>query len=356
MSAPFEPRSAAVRRAGTNGYLRMTLRCARNVYDATDRRMAEATALAKWLSESASAFKLADADIPDEDALDRARCRGIAVQDWRKIGVALKDATRSVPDGRDTMIGRWLEVIAETLSLDPLEADILSLALHYRLEKRVDKLFDCLSESHGGPEQFHRDSALIALLLNAPVADVDSRLAIGARLQASGLLTLTHYEGLTVLERLLVLLRRDVSPEADLYDQLRGATTAEPLPWDAFAHLGREADLAAAILRAALDRRESGVNILLYGPPGTGKTSFAPTLAARIGARLRPVCPKRTNRTVSRAVTIGLPDCGWPRGSRRLGIRYCCSTKRRTCSSVGASPWTSRCRRPASLFTVCWSA
>jgi len=35
--------------------------------------------------------------------------------------------------------------------------------------------------------------------------------------------------------------------------------------------------------------RESGLNILLYGPPGTGKTSFAATLAARVGARLRPV-------------------------------------------------------------------
>ena len=43
------------------------------------------------------------------------------------------------------------------------------------------------------------------------------------------------------------------------------------------------------MLRAALAGRESGVNILLYGPPGTGKTSFAATLAARVGARLRPV-------------------------------------------------------------------
>lgn len=43
-------------------------------------------------------------------------------------------------------------------------------------------------------------------------------------------------------------------------------------------------------MRAALDGREvSVINILLYGPPGTGKTSFAATLAARVGACLRPV-------------------------------------------------------------------
>ena len=60
--------------------------------------------------------------------------------------------------------------------------------------------------------------------------------------------------------------------------------------WDAFAHLGRPTSLAAELLRAALARREPGLNILLYGPPGTGKTSFAATLAAKAGARLRRRC------------------------------------------------------------------
>src|SRR5262249_48093243 len=83
--------------------------------------------------------------------------------------------------------------------------------------------------------------------------------------------------------------RRDISPSADLYDQLLGTPPIASLPWDAFAHLGREAEVAASVLRAAIARQESGVNILFYGPPGTGKTSFAATLAARVGAHLRPV-------------------------------------------------------------------
>jgi AAA+ superfamily predicted ATPase len=91
------------------------------------------------------------------------------------------------------------------------------------------------------------------------------------------------------LRRLCTLIGQDKMPAADLYDQLLGTTTADPLPWDAFVHLGPQAEVAASVLRAALDRREPGVNILLYGPPGTGKTSFAATLAARIGASLRPV-------------------------------------------------------------------
>jgi hypothetical protein len=83
MSAPFERRSPAARRVGTNGFLRLALRCARNVHDATDRRMPEAQVLAKWLGQNAAAFGLAEAAVPDDDELYRAKRRGVAVQDWR---------------------------------------------------------------------------------------------------------------------------------------------------------------------------------------------------------------------------------------------------------------------------------
>ena len=76
--------------------------------------------------------------------------------------------------------------------------------------------------------------------------------------------------------------------------------TAEPLPWDAFAHLGQQAEVAASVLRAALVGHEIGVNILLYGPPGTGKTSLAATLAAQVGANLRPVAGRVPGRGVAR--------------------------------------------------------
>jgi transitional endoplasmic reticulum ATPase len=289
MSAPFEQRPVATRRAGTNGFLRLALRCARNVHEATDRRMPEAHVLATWLSQSAAVFGLADAAVPDDEALHHAKRRGVAVGDWRKIGVALEEAGTCLPERQDVPIDRWLAAITETVALDPLEAEILALALHYRLDQRVERLFDLLSDCRGDPTRLRRDAALIALLLNASTADVDARLASDARLLASGLLRLQREGELEVLERLTALLRRNISPAADLYDQLLGTMTTEPLPWDAFTHLGREAEVAASVLRAALAGQESGVNILLYGSPGTGKTSFAATLATRIGARLRPV-------------------------------------------------------------------
>jgi hypothetical protein len=295
MSTTYKRRQTAARHVVANSFLHFALRCARNVYAATDRRMPEAPVLANWLGQNASAFGLADAVLPDDNALYRAKALGLAAEDWDKIGAALEQAEPRLPNLQDAPIDRWLAAMTETLALDPLEAEILALALHYQLDKRIVGLFDCLSDCSGGPTQFNRDAALMALLLNAPAADVDARLTFDARLLASGILRVQCDGELEVLQRLTSLLRQNISPTADLYDQLLGTTTAEPLPWGAFAHLGRVAELAAAVVRAALDGQESGVNILLYGPPGTGKTSFAATLAARIGARLRPVAEADDN-------------------------------------------------------------
>ena len=278
--------TAPARHVGANRPFNSVLDYARNIYAASDRRMPEGRALAMWLGQTASALGLAEAAVPDDEALHRTRRGSISLRDWHKIGAALDEAEARQPRRRND---RWLAKIAKTLSLDRLETEILSLALQYHLDLRIERLFDHLSDCRGRPTRLQRDAALIALLLKASAGAVDSRLAPDAKLQASGLLRVERHGELQALERLTALMRRDILPEADLYDQLLGKMTAEPLPWDAFAHLGRQAEVAASVLRAALVGHEIGVNILLYGPAGTGKTSFAATLAAQVGANLRPV-------------------------------------------------------------------
>ena len=288
MSAPLA-RHPVTRGVASSGSL-LALECARNVHAAMDRRMPEAGALASWLAQSATAFGLSDADIPgDPDDFGRSHRRGVPAPDWRKIDAALAAALAGLPDAFDAPADRWIAAIAAALELDHLAARILALALHYKLDQRVGRLFDAMSECRGGVTQFSRDAGLIAMLLRESTAEVATRLTGGAKLLASGLLQLDRGGCLSVLSRLKLLIRQDVSPAADFYDQLLGATEAEPLPWEAFAHLGLEAEVAVSVLRAALAGKEGGVSILLYGPPGTGKTSFAATLAARVGARLRPV-------------------------------------------------------------------
>ena len=85
MSVPFERQSATLRHGGTKDFLRLAARCARNVYDATDRHMPEALTLAQWLSQCTRVFGLADESVPDDDALHRAKRRGSSLRTGRRL-------------------------------------------------------------------------------------------------------------------------------------------------------------------------------------------------------------------------------------------------------------------------------
>ena len=272
------------------GKSRVALRYAGLAYAGLDRHMDEADALTRWLAKYARALGLSDTQAPEDERLADAK-HGVAVtaEAWREVGRSLEAGRRLAAQDPATDSERWAAAVAEALRLDPLEADILALAMHYALDRSTEKLFDALSSAGQGRCNFYVAPYLIALLLGESPPEVQARLATSARLQSSGLLTADEDNDLHLLPRLGALVGRGVPLGLDLAGQLLGSAASEPLDWRSFAHLGREADIAAALLRAALAQREPGINILLYGPPGTGKTSFAAALAARVGAPLRPV-------------------------------------------------------------------
>jgi transitional endoplasmic reticulum ATPase len=258
MNASLGRRRSPERRLATGGTI-LALSCAQSVYSTIDRRAPEACTLASWLTQSAAAFALTDAALPsDGEDSGRSRRRGITFQDGRRIGDALDLAAAGLSNLVDGPAERWIAAIGKALELDPLATRILTLALYYRLDQRVERLFDGMSECRGGRTTLHRDARLIALLLQAPIAEVAGRLTTKAKLLASGLLRIERHGDLSVLDRLLSLIRQDVPPGVDFYDQLLGSIASEPLPWEAFTHLGREAEVAASVLRAALVRREAG--------------------------------------------------------------------------------------------------
>jgi transitional endoplasmic reticulum ATPase len=260
--------------------------CARNVHSGTSHRALDARVLCGWFAETSD-----DIDPDFEEVLCHTPSgpsahRPVSLAVWRRVGKALAAAGVSPPSSAKNLLDLWLDALEAGLALDPMDRDILALILNYQLDHRVERLFDALSRARGKPRQLRRDVPLIALLLKAPDREIDIHLAAGAKLRESGLLRIDWHDKIESMERLTKLIRRGVPPSPDLQSQLLGCITAEALPWEAFAHLGRVADVAAAVLRASVAGRETGVNILLYGPPGTGKTSFASALAARIGARL----------------------------------------------------------------------
>jgi transitional endoplasmic reticulum ATPase len=204
------------------------------------------------------------------------------------VGIRRSAQTRQMRQGQ-RIADEWILKLAEAFDLDAVDAAVFELALYYRLDRHVQSLFDTLIDNCHRGHNFQRDPELIALLLGIEAAEIETRLTPQARLLASGLVYQERDGELHVLDRLLRLIRCGAAADREIRDQLLGPTIAPTLDWQAFAHLGREAEIAASVLGAALARGESGVNILLYGPPGIGKTSFSATLANRVGANLRAV-------------------------------------------------------------------
>lgn len=268
----------------------LALHCAERVAQSVDRRMPEAGAIADWLGQNGAGLGLPEMELPDDAPLIRGkRTVGVPAPAWRRVLSAISTAVSALPEPGGAPADLWVDALGDRLGYDSLERAILSLAIHYQLDERVERLVDGLCIARGNPTQLSTDPALLGLLLAAEPAEVETRLQPTATLRASGILRVDRDGTLEPIHPLRRLVRSATAPRADLYDQLLGTISGTPLPWDAFEHLGPQATIAADLLRAAVAGRETGINILLYGPPGTGKTSFASTLAAQVGARLRPI-------------------------------------------------------------------
>ena len=268
------------------GGVHHAFRLADTVARSVDRRMPEAGGLAGWLDQDRAQLGLPDGE---DFATGNSRSTALPAPAWRRLRSAITRGMRTAPDQDTSPIERWLTLLADHLGFDAAERNILRLALLYRLDERVEHLVDFISTARGGPAHLQADIPLLALFSAAEPGAIEHALQPEGRLLASGLLRV-HDDGIfEPIDKLVSLIRSGSLPKADPFGQLLGPAAIDTLPWDAFAHLGQHARVAADLLAAAVARREPGVNILLYGPPGTGKTTFAAALAAHIGARLRPV-------------------------------------------------------------------
>ena len=262
---------------------------AARVFVATGRRTPEGAALLNWLRQCATSLGLDEADLPGDDVPTGRRSPGVPAEAWHGIGALLAAVLEDAPTPASSPATLWIEAFARTLGLDALEAAILGLGLHYAVDSRVERLADMVSEARGLAPHLSQDPAVLGMLAGGTPAEVEQRLAAGGRLLGTGLLRLDCDGDVHVVRRLSQLVRAAKLPDGQVYAQLLGKAAEPALPWPAFQHLGRPAEVAADVLRAAVAERAPGVHILLWGPPGTGKTTFAAALAAQAGAVLRPV-------------------------------------------------------------------
>ncbi|MBI3126071.1 MAG: ATP-binding protein [Candidatus Tectomicrobia bacterium] len=174
-----------------------------------------------------------------------------------------------------------LEVLADALGLDGLEAEILGLGVRAEASPAVLALCSGLKYRCGTEAP-----RMLALLLDARPGDVGRRLEPEAALVRTGLLRLGAFYkpsgygiDLDVLPRVSHALLSPSGGYADLLRRLLGEVARTHLAWEDFGHLAEERDLAARLLHGALESRARGVHVLLHGPTGTGKTELCKVIA-----------------------------------------------------------------------------
>lgn len=196
----------------------------------------------------------------------------------------------AMPLDTNLLLLRNLEMLAELLNLSLVEQAILGFAV---LLDRHQSFKEAISERDHGtttPMLFN----ILAQLIGVSVQEVRNALDEQGVLISTDLIDIDKDR--TDLERkistrrdmphILMTSHRDAEALIGCFLQRsprRSLTLAN------FPHLHRDTVAASELLRAGLNDKIPGTNLLLYGPPGVGKTEYAAVLAEAVGAELYEV-------------------------------------------------------------------
>lgn len=230
--------------------------------------------------------------IESTETVVRRRCRYNAEDDSsaereKQIGRFLENAVRQLrvkylqKRFAPSDCERTLSFIAKATGLAKAETEFLGIAARYYLSKDVEDFIDRISDRHRCFKETNCARFLSGKL---------SLNTLNQALYKTNELGLTggdySYSGLSDFTKKLFNFRPKTYPQFQKI--FLGRKEAASLHWDDFDYIEKRNELCA-LLKAAVERKEKGINILLYGVPGTGKTEFARTLARQAGVTLRSV-------------------------------------------------------------------
>jgi len=187
-----------------------------------------------------------------------------------------------------------IKLLAARLQLTEIQQQILSLVI---LKERYEELQDCFAFLHQPSETYMYANM-------AKVFAVDShaikRAMVGSgSLLRSGLLKFGEgYKssiGLKPMEGLCDALMSENNDEGQLLRHFLEPANEGTLDITDYPHIRDDIELLRAMLATSLEKKHSGVNILLYGTPGSGKTELARLLASMIDASLFEVKAENDN-------------------------------------------------------------
>jgi len=191
-----------------------------------------------------------------------------------------------------TLVEKNIAALGALLQLNPAERAILLYGTLARYQR----------ELRGALVEFKVNTAQEAFAAIAAVAGVDERevaeaLRAGSRLERIGMVeNLISEHNITdladlmkVSDQLPPVLMREYQGPHDLMAVFTRPATQSTLCESDFQFVVEDLSMLGTLLRQAVARHETGVNVLLYGPPGTGKTEMAKVAAQAAGLDLYEV-------------------------------------------------------------------
>ena len=190
---------------------------------------------------------------------------------------------------QSTLVEKNIDALAGLLQLNKAERALLLYGTLARYQRDLRSILVEFKVSNA-PEAY----AAIAELAHVNASDVGEALRAGSRLERIGLVeNLISEHNITdladlmkVSEKLPPVLMREYRDRAELMAVFTRPASKSTLTVDDFAFVLDDTQVLCALIGNAVQRKESGVNILLYGPPGTGKTELAKVVAQAAGLEL----------------------------------------------------------------------
>ncbi len=202
---------------------------------------------------------------------------------WRQIVRAVEGSLAKAEPAKSPLADN-LAQLGALLGLDELEQRILGACVRYKTDKATENILDVYKRTESP------DSGMLAMLLGVSQTAVARRLTstspLGQTIMPDRLRIRQDDVFDRVPSKVCTLLTERRKKRSELELSLARPAPKTDLLWTGYDHLAGDRDLAARILRGALERGEKGINLLFYGPPGTGKTALAQVLSREVGARV----------------------------------------------------------------------
>ncbi|MDN4589561.1 ATPase [Xenophilus aerolatus] len=190
---------------------------------------------------------------------------------------------------QSTLVEKNIDALAGLLQLNKAERALLLYGTLARYQRDLRSLL-VEFKVNNAPEAY----AAIAEVAGVNASEVGEALRAGSRLERIGLVeNLISEHNITdladlmkVSEKLPPVLMREYRDHNELMAVFTRPSAKSGLTLQDFDFVAEDAQMLVTLLRAAIARKEPGVNVLLYGPPGTGKTELAKVVAQAAGLEL----------------------------------------------------------------------